>query len=224
MALSRSVQLSVSATCVATLLGLAASGIRAEEGVVAKPYTYGELRFGYVSAPGADVRQVNSDSATGLTPRSYNGSDSRGFRVGVTYLSGSVPPENLLAKVWGAQISLGSYSIGDQGVTTRVIQPMVDLYYGWQYGIMETQTLRGFGEFLPYVGVGGSHVKIEEKARLGYAVETGLRFGAYLTERTWTAGLTTSYVLGFSKIKGDQQSLELKTNGFTFGGEFGFRF
>lgn len=219
MAPSRPVQLA--ATCVATLLGLAVSGAWAEEGQDAQPYAYSDLRIGYSSAPAPTVREKDKTTDNTIT---YHAGDARGSRVGVTLLMGCVQPDSILATVWGAQVSVGSYVIGDSGVTTNVTQPIVDFYYGWQYGIMETPTLRGWGELMPYVGAGSSFAKVDDLARAGYAVEGGVRFGAYLTERHWQLGLTSSYVLGQSVVKSDVHELTLNTNGFTFGGEFGYRF
>lgn len=219
MALSRSVQ--HSATCVAILLGLALGGLQAAEGQAAKPYEYQDLRFGWTSAPTPNV-YLKSKSGGGSTR--YEGGESRGSRYTVTYLCGRASEENKVGTVFGGQFSLGSYSIGDNGVETSLIQPMVDVYYGWQYGIVDTPALRGWIEMMPFVGVGGSLVEIDSKQRLGYAVETGVRVGVYLTERSWQFGVTTSGLLGTSKAKGDVNELTMDTHGFTFGGEIGYRF
>ena len=223
MALSRSIQ--YSATCVATLLGLAFGGLQAAEGQVEgqaeKPYEYQDLRIGWVSAPSPSIYSQVKGGGNGYH---YDSGESRGSRFSVTYLCGKALAESKVGTVVGGQFSLGSYRVGNQGATASLVQPMVDVYYGWQYGIVDTPALRGWIEMLPYLGVGGSVVDLDQKKRLGYAIETGVRFGAYLTERKWEFGVTSSWVLGTSAVKGDTNELTLNTNGFTFGAEIGYRY
>ena len=219
MALSRSVPLS--AACVATLLGLAVGGLQAVEGQAEKPYEYQDLRLGWVSSPAPSIYSQAKGGGNGF---SYDSSESRGSRTTLTYLWGKAPAESKVGTVIGGAVSLGSYNVGYQGDVTRLVQPMLDVYYGWQYGIVDTPSLRGWIEMLPYVGLGGSVVDVDQKKRLGYAIEGGVRFGAYLTERAWQFGVTTSAVLGTSMVKGDTNELTLNTNGFTFGAEIGYRF
>lgn len=219
MALSRPLQFS--ATCVATLFGLAFSGLQAAEGVVEKPYEYKDVRIGWTSAPSPSVYAETKGGGNGYN---YNGTESRGSRFTVTYLSGKAPAESKVGTVVGAQFALGSYNLGDGGQSYRLVQPMVDVYYGWQYGIVDTPALRGWIEMLPFLGVGGSVVELDQKNRLGYAIEGGVRFGAYLTERAWQFGITSSAVIGTSVVKGDSNQLRLNTNGLTFGAEVGYRF
>ena len=219
MALSRSVPFS--AACVATLLGLAAGGLKAAEDLAQKPYEYQDLRLGWVSSP---TPNIYSDVQGGGNGFSYDSSDSRGSRITLTYLCGKAQAESKVGTAFGGALSLGSYTVGSNGQTTKLVQPMVDVYYGWQYGIVESPALRGWIEMLPYVGVGGSLVDVDQKKRLGYAIEGGVRFGAYLTERAWLFGVTSSAVLGTSVVKGDTNQLTLNTSGFTFGAEIGYRF
>ena len=219
MALSRLVL--HSATCVTALLSLALGGLRAEDSVVEKPYEYRDLRFGVTSAPTPSIRSEASDGSGSFD---YDNSESRGARFTMTYLIGRVPPERMISTVYGGQLLLGTYSVGHAGNTTRLLQPMVDAYYGWQYGIVESPSLRGWFEMMPFVGLGSSVMEVDGKTRVGYAVETGVRFGAYLTERAWQFGVTSSGIIGTSKVKSDINELTLNTNGFTFGAEVGYRF
>jgi hypothetical protein len=219
MAPSRPVLRSV--TCVTALLGFALGGWCAEDVVADPAYKFRDLRFGLTSAP---TPRVHSEALAGGNTFNYDSSKSRGGRATMTYLIGKVPPERTTSTVYGLQLSLGSYEVGDSGMTTGLVQPMVDVYYGWQYGIVESQSLRGWFEMMPFVGVGGSFVDVDEKKRLGYALETGVRLGAYLTERSWQFGVTSSGLLGTSKVKGNVNELTLNTSGFTFGAEVGYRF
>jgi len=219
MALSRSVQLS--ATCVATLFALAIGGLQAEEGQAAKPFEYQDVRIGWAAAPTPSVR---SEARDGGGAFNYDGGESRGSRFTLTYLRGSAIEQTKVGTVFGGQFSFGTYSIGSGGNVVNLSQPMVDLYYGWQYGVVDTPSLRGWLELLPFIGLGGSITDVDGKNRLGYAVEGGLRAGAYLSERSWMFGLTASGLIGTSKVKGDVNELRLNTNGFTFGAEVGYRF
>lgn len=219
MALSRSVHLS--ATCVATLLGLAVGSLQAAEGQAEKPYEYQDLRIGWVSSPTPSISSQTKGGGNGFH---YDNSETRGSRFTVTYLCGKAPAESKVGTVFGGAFSLGTYNVGYPGEVTLLVQPMVDAYYGWQYGIVDTPALRAWVEMLPYVGVGGSIVDVDQKKRLGYAIEGGVRLGAYLTERSWEYGVTSSAVFGTSVAKGDTNELTLNTHGFTFGGEIGYRF
>lgn len=219
MALSRFVL--HSATCVTALLGLALGGLRAEDTVVEKPYEYRDLRFGVTSAPTPNIHSQASDGSNAFH---YDDSQSRGVRVTMTYLFGRVPAEQTTSTVYGGQVALGTYRVGNGGTNTRLVQPMVDVYYGWQYGVVESPSLRGWFELMPFVGLGSSVVEVDAKTRVGYAVEAGVRIGAYLTERAWQFGVTSSGIIGTSKVKGDVNELTLNTNGFTFGAEIGYRF
>jgi opacity protein-like surface antigen len=213
------------AACAAALMGMSASGAWAEDTELKEVYQYKELRLGYSTIETPRIRQQKPDSAQGTWS---NNGNNYGYRVGLTYLSGKAPADSWLGTVWGAQLSISSYDVGDNGVETNLIQPNIDLYYGWQYGIMETQGLRGFGELLPYVGVGSSHMELEDKMRLGGGVEAGVRAGAYLTERSWELGVTTAYQLGYSKmvysLHNQKRIIEITANGFSFGIEGGYRF
>lgn len=219
MALYRPVQFS--ATCVATLFGLAFSGLQAAEVVAEKPYEYKDVRIGWTSAPTPSAYAETKGGGNGYH---YDGTESRGSRFTLTYLSGKAPAESMVGTVFGAQFVLGSYNLGDGGKSIRLVQPLVDVCYGWQYGIVDTPALRGWIEMLPFIGAGGSVVELDQKTRVGYAIEGGVRFGAYLTERAWQFGITSSAVIGTSVVKGDSNQLTLNTNGFTFGAEVGYRF
>lgn len=212
MALSRHVW--HTAICTSALLGLAVTGAHAAEDTDGPPpYVYQELRFGIVGAPAPSVRAGGHNVPT---------AESRGYRFGVTYLSGHAPFNDYFGTVWGAQASVGTYNVGED-----LTQTMVDVYYGFQYGIVQTDALRGFGEILPYLGGGFSDMNVvkngENQAGLGGALEGGVRVGAYLTEHHWIAGLTAAYVYGLSKVSADE-NIDLRTNGFQFGGELGYRF
>ncbi len=206
--------------CASTLLGLAVSGARAEEADGPPPYRYQEVRVGIVGAPAPTVRQDGAN---------WGGGESRGYRYGITYLRGCAPFNDYTGTVWGAQFSIGTYNVQTaDNIDGEVLnQGIVDVYYGFQYGIVQTDALRGFAEILPYVGVGVSDMDLvkggEYKASLGAAYEMGIRTGVYLTEHQWLAGLTAAYVYGASQINADQ-TVNLHTNGFQFGGELGYRF
>lgn len=213
------------AACAATLMGMSASGAWAEDTGVNEDYQYKELRIGISTIETPRIRQQKPDSDQGTWGN--NGSEY-GYRVGLTYLRGTSPADSWLGTVWGGQFSISSYNVGDNDVDTNLIQPFVDVYYGWQYGIIETQGLRGFAELLPYVGLGSSFMSVEDKTRIGGGVETGVRAGAYLTERNWELGVTTAYQLGYSKmvysINNQKRILDITANGFSFGFEGGYRF
>ncbi len=209
-----------SAAVCATLLGVAtACAAAAENGTDPNLYRYWDVRFGIQGTPTPDVHQREPVGAD------WNGGDSRGARFGLTALHGRVANDEYLATTYGFSAALANYSLGDgNGFDTSLNQFIVDAYYGWQYGIVNTDNLRGFGEFLPYVGAGFNHMHLDEKGRLGPAVELGIRTGAYLTERNWVAGVVATYVYGESRIKGDVTSLALTTNGLSLGLEVGYRF
>jgi len=211
------------AACAAALMGLSAASAWAEDTEPKEDFVYSELRLGFSSVRTPTIRQKKPDEDLG----SISG-DKYGTKFGITYLSGSAPADSLVGKVWGAQFSIGSYAINVGGTDTNLTQPMIDLYYGWQYGILETQGLRGFGELLPFIGAGASHLELEDKARIGAALEAGLRAGAYLTERNWELGVTATYLLGFSKvyytIGDDKRIYEITANSLGFGIEGGYRF
>ncbi len=211
------------AACAAALMGMSASGAWAEDTELKEVFTYSELRVGYSTIEAPSIRQRKPDDKVASIEE-----DKYGSRFGLTYLSGSAPSDSWVGKVWGAQLSISTYSLNVDGEGTSLTQPMIDVYYGWQYGIIETQGLRGFAELLPYIGAGVSHLELEDKARIGAALEAGLRAGAYLTERNWELGLTASYQLGLSKIYytigDDKRIFELDANGVSFGVEGGYRF
>ena len=218
MALSRSVW--HIALCTSTLIGLGITSARAADEVDAPPpYVYQDFRLGIIGSPAPTVRQADTN---------WDG-DSRGFRFAATYLRGCAPFNDYHGTVWGLQASLGNYNVGsaDSQDGEDLTQVMVDVYYGWQYGIVQTEALRGFAELLPYVGAGFSDMNLvkdgESEARLGGAYEAGLRAGVYLTEHQWIAGITAGYVFGMSKISADND-VTLRTNGWQFGGEVGLRF
>lgn len=216
----------IPAVCAATLMGMSAPGAWAEDGVQAEVYRYQDLRVSWSIIEAPRIHQEKPDSASGTW--SENG-DKYGARFGLTYLRGCSPDDSWLGTVWGGQLSISNYDVTPNvGPQSNLVQPMVDLYYGWQYGIIKTAGLRGFAELMPYVGAGMSHVEIEDKARIGGAFETGVRAGAYLTERNWQFGVTTAYQLGYSKIVYNiddrKRILDITANGFSFGLEGGYRF
>ncbi len=205
-----------SATCALTLLGLALTAAHAEDVDGPPPYVYQELRFGVVGAPAPTVRQGGHN---------YSG-DSRGYHFGVTYLHGKAPFNDYFGTVWGAQLSIGSYDVATaRSDSQSLTQTMLDVYYGFQYGIVQTEALRGWGEILPYIGGGFNKLSGDGPSGQGTGLETGVRAGAYLTERKWLAGLTADYIYGQSKITPDKgASVLTRTNGFAFGVELGYRF
>lgn len=214
------------AACAATLMGMSAVGAWAADGDQVEAYRYKDLRIGYSVIEAPRIHQEKPNSASGTW--SKNG-DNYGTRIGLTYLRGCSLDDSWLGTVWGGQLSVSSYNVTpNTGAETTLVQPMVDLYYGWQYGIIETAGLRGFGEILPYVGGGMSHMQLEDKARIGGGFEGGVRAGAYLTERNWQLGLTTAYQLGYSKmvytLDNKKRILDITANGFSFGIEGGYRF
>lgn len=218
MALSRSVW--HIALCASTLMGFGMTSVRAADEVdTPPPYAYQDFRMGIIGSPSPTVRQDDQN---------WDG-DSRGYRFEATYLCGSAPFNDIHGTVYGLRASLGTYDVTsrDDTVGQDLTQVMVDVCYGLHYGIVQTDALRGFAELLPYVGVGFSNMDLvydgEHKARIGAAYEAGFRAGAYLTEHQWLAGLTVGYVYGMSKISADEE-VTLRTNGFQFGGEFGYRF
>jgi hypothetical protein len=161
---------------------------------------------------------------------SWEGGESQGSRFSLTYLMGTVPTDGLVGTVWGGMFNLSSYQLGDAGVESALIQPTIDFTYGWQYGILETDSLRGFAELLPFVGVGMSNVEIGDKRRIGLAAEAGLKAGAFLSERNWELGITGIYLLGLSRVSytpdaaNEESTYEFTSNDFGFGVEGGYRF
>ena len=137
MAPSRPVWLS--ATCVATLMGLAATCAQSAEGdaeLIQPPYSYLDLRFGVVGAPAPDVRQTKPG---GLA---WSGADSRGTRFSITALHGSVKPEDYIAWTYGVSANVSSFDVGDPSVGSKdLLQATGDLYLGFQYGIVQTLSL-----------------------------------------------------------------------------------
>lgn len=219
MALSRPLRFAASCT---TLLAIAAGGlVAAETDSVPDTYSFNELRIGYVGSAAPTVRQKDPVS-TGWT-----GGESRGWRAGLTWLRGEVPTQGFLSSVYGAQFSLGSYEVGpDETSVVTLTQPMIDVYYGWQYGIFDSESIHGFAELLPFVGAGANFVDFGGETRIGPQIEGGVRVGAFLTEHNWLAGLTLAYVVGKGQVKDNSSdtTLDLQTNGFNFGFEFGHRF
>ena len=219
MALSR--PLRFAASCTALLAFSAVGVVAAETDSVPDSYSYSELRIGYVGSAAPTVRQKEPVS-TG-----WNGGDSRGWRAGLTWLRGEVPNQGYLGTAYGAQFSLGSYEVGEDAASVVTLtQPMIDVYYGWQYGIFDSESIHGFAELLPFVGAGANFVDFGGSTRIGPQIEGGVRVGAYLTERNWLAGVTLAYVLGKGQVKDNESDtkLDIETNGFNFGFEFGHRF
>ena len=213
-----------SAACVASLLVTAPLTLLAEDLAPVGAYEYSELRVGWMSVSAPSAKQTKP--VTG----SWEGGESQGSRFSLTYLTGTVPTDGLVGTVWGGMFNLSSYQLGDAGVESALIQPTIDFTYGWQYGILETDSLRGFAELLPFVGVGMSNVEIGDKRRIGLAAEAGLKAGAFLSERNWELGITGIYLLGLSRVSytpdaaNEESTYEFTSNDFGFGVEGGYRF
>lgn len=213
-----------SVACVASLLVAAPLALLAEDLTPVGLYEYRELRVGWMSVSAPSAKQTKP--VTG----SWDGGESQGSRFSLTYLTGKAPTDGLIGTVWGGIFNISSYQLGDAGVESSLVQPTFDLTYGWQYGILETDSLRGFAELLPFVGLGMSNVEIGDKRRLGWAAETGLKAGVFLTERNWELGITGMFLLGLSQVSytpdaaKEKSTYEFTSSDFGFGVEGGYRF
>jgi hypothetical protein len=210
--------------CVASLLAAAPLAAMAEELTPVGLYEYSQLRVGWMSMSAPAAKQTNPVS------ESWNGGDSRGSRFSMTYLTGVAPTDGLVGTVWGGMLNLSSFNLGDGGTESTLVQPTVDVAYGWQYGILETDSLRGFAELLPFVGLGMSSVEIGDRRRLGWATEAGLKAAVILTERNWELGITAMYLLGLSRVSytpdasNEKSTYEFTSSDFGMGIEGGYRF
>jgi hypothetical protein len=213
-----------SVACIASLVVAAPLALMAEDLTPVGLYEYTELRVGWMSMSAPSAKQTKP--VTG----SWDGGDSRGSRFSVTYLKGKAPTDGLVGTVWGGMFNISSYNMGDAGVDSGLVQSTVDLAYGWQYGILETDSLRGFAELLPFAGLGMTNVEIGDKRRLGWAAETGVKAAVILTERNWEFGLTAMYLLGLSRVSytpdaaNEKSTYEFSSSDFGFGIEGGYRF
>ena len=213
-----------SVACVASLLVATPLALLAEDLTPVGVYEHSELRVGWMSVSAPTAKQTKPEIYT------VDGGESQGSRFSLTYLKGKVPTDGLLGTVWGGMFNISTYSVGDTGVESTLVQPTVDFTYGWQYGLLETDSLRGFAELLPFVGLGMSNVEIGDRRRLGWAAEAGIKVGAFLTERKWELGITGMYLLGLSRVSytpdsaKDKWTFEFSSNDFGFGVEGGFRF
>jgi hypothetical protein len=215
MALSRPLRFSA---CWTALLAFSAAGaVAAETETAPDLVTFNEVRIGYYGAPTPTIHEKDGDT--------WSGGDARGWKIGLTWLRVTVPDEGNLATAWGAQVSIANHNVGkDSASVVPLTQGMADFYYGGRYGIFDSESLHGFAELMPFVGVGLNNVEVDTQTRVGPQFEAGLKTGAFLTEHDWLAGLALTYTVGQGRAASPYTTIDVRQNGFTFGFEVGRRF
>jgi hypothetical protein len=213
-----------SVACVASLLAAAPLALMAEDLTPVGLYEYTELRVGWMSVSAPSAKQTKPVTST------WDGGDSQGSRFSLTYLKGKAPTDGLVGTVWGGMFNISSYNLGDAGTESNLVQSTFYLTYDWQFGILETDCLRGFAELLPFAGLGMTNVEIGDKRRLGWVAETGLKAAVILTERNWQLGISAMYLLGLSRVSytpdaaNEKSTYQFTSSDFGFGIEGGYRF
>ena len=184
------------------------------------------LRTGFEATPTPQVHEKIKRAAGPTTTEKWGTEDGHGRRFHVG-LSRVVPQ----ASGWmlGAEVAYASHVLGgnkDFDGTQGYRQAGADACAGWQWGMTGEQGLRGHVEVTPLVGTGLGWLT-NGSGRAPY-YEYGLRTGAFIDERSWTAGVLLSYLRGRSELTVERSdtsnALEMTTVGYRFGFEFGYNF
>jgi hypothetical protein len=183
------------------------------------------LRAGFQATPTPQVRETIS-TGTGSTSSNWGDEDGHARRFHVGGWHGVPQVSGLLL---GVEVSYAIHSLGDNqdyDGSQSYRQAGVDAFGGWQWGMTGQRGLRGHVEVTPFLGGGYGWLATGDAEAPFY--EYGLRAGAFIDERDWTAGILLSYLRGASTVtaEGDgvKNTLDLTTSGFRFGFEAGYNF
>ena len=200
-----------------------ASSLMAEDALDVLPLW--SLRAGFQATPTPQVHEeIRSSSGTISGDWGDEDGHARRFHLGLWRV---VPqPSGLLV---GAEVSFATHALGandDFDGSQGYRQAGATAFAGWQWGITGQRGFRGHVEVTPLLGAGyGWMTSGDAQAPF---VEYGLRTGAFIDERDWTAGVLLTYLRGMSQIESTSGSttntLDLTTAGFRFGFEAGYNF
>lgn len=184
------------------------------------------LRAGMGTESAPKVRETIESDVTGKSVVNWGAPETQGRRLHVGLWRYQPAPSGFLM---GAELAYGAATLGgsssfngSQGYRSVT----GDLLAGWQWGLTGERGLLGHVEVTPLVGIGEGWLTVGDARALTY--EYGIRTGAFIDERGWTAGILLSYVRGWSKITTSSatadNTLELTAAGFRFGFEAGYSF
>jgi hypothetical protein len=209
-----------------------------------------DLMVSVVGMQTPHVTEDSKDPAGVTTSYEWHGMKEFGAVGSLSLLTGKLSHSRKWGFEWGGDLVAQRYDITPthfdvDGVTyvnnsshdLRYYMAGANVAFGVQYGITESDDIHGFVELVPFVGAGINHANSDlniagtstESSAYGTYFQYGARFGAYVTERNWLAGVVLAYQgstgsVEVDEVAGYSSELTIEQTSFGVGVVLGYRF